>query len=635
MSVLFGRWNFDGKAVDPEYIAKVRAMLGEHAPEGVTVCVKSTFAILHGALQVTEESVPGQPFVSPSGTFLTWDGRLDNRAELLSALGCRPTKLPDFAIVAESWEKQGPRCLGSLVGDWSLSVLNHYERTLILARDFLGSRPLYYLRNHRYVVWSSILEPLLLCRDESFALCENYVAGWLAGFPEAHLTPYEEIRAVPPACLVRITSRAATTEKFWDFHPNENHRCGSDAEFEERFRHLFLQAVERRLRSSFPVLAQLSGGMDSSAIVCAADRVAAAGGLRTVETVSYFDDSEPSWNERPFFTAVEAHRGRAGFHLNVASDGQLLPQRGGSFAVTPAHGGRPTDSQIRLAQYLTEGKFRVLLSGIGGDEFTGGAPTGIPELADLLSRADLRSFLRRAFLWAMASRKPLLHIIGKTIRTFLPRIGATHTKQWPMPWLTPRFARRNRKALEAGVTRFSWGGPLPTFQENLHALDGLRRQIACGELPPAPFCENRYPFLDRDLLDFLFNIPREQLVRPNQRRSLLRRALRGIVPDLVLDRPRKAFVATSHLKAVAADWRRITTLTESMLLDSSQVLDRNTFRKTLDEARRGGDVPMLPAMRALRIEWWLQDADVGELFRSAERAGTYPLLLNRPEAGSS
>ena len=85
MSILFGRWNYDGKAVDPEYIGKVRTMLDAQSPDGVTICLKSTFVILYGALHVTEESRrEHQPAISPSGIFLTWDGRLDNRAELLS-----------------------------------------------------------------------------------------------------------------------------------------------------------------------------------------------------------------------------------------------------------------------------------------------------------------------------------------------------------------------------------------------------------------------------------------------------------------------------------------------------------------------------------------------------------------------
>jgi asparagine synthase (glutamine-hydrolysing) len=629
VSILFGRWNFDGKAVDPEYLGKVRAMLDTRSPDGVTLCVKGTFAMLYGALHITEESRrEHQPAISPTGNFLAWDGRLDNRPELLARLDHRSSEPSDLEIVAASWEKDGARGLGRLLGDWSLCVLNHYERTLILAKDFLGPRPLYYLRTDRYVAWSSLLDPLVLFSGERFTLGEEYVAGWLAGFPEAHLTPYNEIRAVPPASFVRITSRSTNIERHWRFHPEPVSQLKSDAEYEERFRVLFFDAVKRRLRSACPVIAELSGGMDSSSIVCAADRLAANENKRPVETVSFFNDSEPNWNERPYYAAVEALRDHKGFHLNVASDGRFVPDRDGSFPATPAYGARLPDPHVELVRFLAKGNFRVLLSGVGGDEFTGGVPTGIPELADHLSRGDLRRFLQRAFLWAIASRKPVLQVMGKTMRTFLPALWATASvSPCPTPWLTQSFLRRNRRTLRAGVTRFRWFGPLPTFEENLRALDGLQRQIACAELAPAPSCEKRYPFLDRDLLEFLFNIPREQLVRPGQRRSLLRRALRGIVPDVVLNRQRKAFVVTSHLKAIAADWERISVLTERMVLESRHTLESAVLRKVLERARHGNEVPLLPLMRVLRVEWWLQDSRIQELFGNCPRGDTEDLFL--------
>jgi asparagine synthase (glutamine-hydrolysing) len=616
VSVQFGIWNFDGRPVDPEFLGKVRATIAAHASDGVTTCVKGGFAILHGALHVTQESQnEQQPAISPAGSFLTWDGRLDNRAELLSQLGSCGPDATDLSIAATAWERAGARCLAGLVGDWSLSVLSRYERTLLLAKDFLGARPLFYLRTERYVAWSTLLDPLVLVSGERLTLSEEYIAGWLAGFPEVHLTPYNEIRSVPPASLVRITASTTSVETYWHFKPHSVSQVSSDAEYEERFRLLFSDAVRRRLRSARPVIAELSGGMDSSSVVCVADQLVASQDQQPVQTVSFFDDTEPNWNERPYFAAVEALRGRAGFHLNVARDGRFVPERDGSFPVTPAQGARPSESHAELARFLAAGGFRALLSGVGGDEFTGGVPTGIPELADLLWGGHLRTFLQRALSWAMATRKPVLYMIGRTMQTFLSSLwGSASRKQWPMPWLTPSFANRHRKILRARVTRFEWSGPLPTFQENLLVLDGLQRQIACAGHSPTPACEKRYPFLDRDLLEFLFNVPREQLVRPNQRRSLLRRALRGIVPDIVLDRPRKAYVVTSHLKAIAADWQNVSSLTARMVLESRQILDSAILRKTLEQARRGEDVPLLPAMRALRAEWWLADPGIQRLF---------------------
>jgi asparagine synthase (glutamine-hydrolysing) len=636
VSVQFGLWNFDGRPVDAEYLGKVRAMFAAHSPDGVTACVKGGCALLHGALHVTQESRnERQPAISPAGRFLAWDGRLDNRTELLSWLDrCGPDPT-DLSIVAAAWERQGARCLGGLVGDWSLSVLSHHERTLLLAKDFLGARPLFYLLTPQYVAWSTLLNPLVLVSGGRLTLSEEYLAGWLAGFPAAHLTPYNEIRSVPPASFVRITPGAASVESYWHFASQPVSQASSDAEYEERFRALFFDAVRRRLRSACPVIAELSGGMDSSSIVCVADKIVASENREPVETVSFFDDSEPNWNERPYFAAVEALRGRAGFHLNVARDGRFVPERDGGFPVTPAYGARQSEPHAQLAQFLGAGDFRVLLSGVGGDEFTGGVPTGIPELADLLRGGHLRRFLKRALSWAMAARQPVLYLIGRTLQTFLCGLGVSASrKQWPMPWLTSAFAHRHRRILTARVTGFRWSGPLPTFQENLLVLDGLQRQIACAGHSPTPACEKRYPFLDRDLLQFLFNVPRGQLVRPNQRRSLLRRSFRGIVPDLVLDRPRKAFVVTSHLKAIAADWQNVSSLTERMVLESLQILDSAILHKTLEQARRGEDVPLLPAMRALRAEWWLRDPGIQKLFEitTGVNAKTFPVDASDQDA---
>src|SRR5262249_37479016 len=157
-----------------------------------------------------------------------------------------------------------------------------------------------------------------------------------------------------------------------------------------------------------PVAAELSGGLDSSAIVCAADLVAGREG-HLVETVSFFDPGEPHWNEQPYFLAIEAARQRPGFHLNVNPEGRLGPQHNAAFPVTPAHGALPSPAEARLAEWLREGGFRVLLSGIGGDEFTGGVPTGIPELADAVRSGEIGRFLRRGLLWSLAAREPLLH----------------------------------------------------------------------------------------------------------------------------------------------------------------------------------------------------------------------------------
>src|SRR5882762_1862451 len=124
-------------------------------------------------------------------------------------------------------------------------------------------------------------------------------------------------------------------------------------------------------------------------------------------------------------------------------------------------------------------------------------------------------------------------------------------------------------------------GPRPTFQANISALESLRRQLACQTLPSGPPYVKCYPYLDRSLLEFAYSIPREQLVRPGQRRSLMRRALLGIVPNEIFERKRKAFVARRPRAAISAEWARLWALSQHMNSSSLGIVDRKSFLESL------------------------------------------------------
>src|SRR6202021_612527 len=112
-----------------------------------------------------------------------------------------------------------------------------------------------------------------------------------------------------------------TVSKYWDFDPGKRIRYRIDAEYEEHFRSALATAVQRRLRSDRPILAELSGGMDSSSIVCIADTVIArsAAECPRLDTITWYDESKPNWGELPHFTKVEEKRGRVGYHIDAGA----------------------------------------------------------------------------------------------------------------------------------------------------------------------------------------------------------------------------------------------------------------------------------------------------------------------------
>jgi len=302
MSVQFGRWNFEGRPPDQGYIEKVTTTLAPFGPDGSESYSQGGVKILYGAFHTTKESqCEMQPYVCVSGTVITWDGRLDNRAELINRLrDSSSIDFTDVAIVAAAYEKWGGGCFAHLIGDWALSIWNPVERSLLLAKDPIGTRHLYYSFDKNQITWSTILDPLVRFAGKTFEICEEYIAGLFAVFHAAHLTPYIGIHAVPPSASVFLQPGKHIVSKYWDFDPEKRIRYRTDAEYEDSFRTVFAEAVRRRLRSDRPILAELSGGMDSSSIVCMADSIIARGAAESprLDTISWYNDSHHNLDER-------------------------------------------------------------------------------------------------------------------------------------------------------------------------------------------------------------------------------------------------------------------------------------------------------------------------------------------------
>jgi len=616
MSVQFGRWNFEGQPAATDYIEKVSAALAPYGPDSNESYSNGDILILYRAFHTTKESRrETQPYVCQSGSVLTLDGRLDNRTNLIDELRSPVTvESTDIAIVAAAYSRWKRGCLAKLIGDWALSIWDPTDRSLVLAKDPIGARHLYYSIERDHVTWSTILDPLVLFAGKTFALNEEYVAGWFSMFPATHLTPYAGLHAVPPSSTVLLRSEKHIVRKYWDFDPTKRVRYQTDAEYEEHFRTVFAKAVQRSLRSDSPILAELSGGRDSSSIVCMADTIMAHGAAEAprLDTLSMYDDSEPNWNERPYFTKVEEKRGHSGWHIDVGSKGRKERNEAElhsespnvRFAAVPGKGGR---SWPEFAKCIISQQNRVVLSGIAGDEVMGGVPTPTPELEDLMATCQLKTLAHSLKVWALEQRKPWFHLFLQAAKGFFPPtvLGVAECVR-PPAWLKSDFVRRHRAPLTGYPSRLRLFGPPPSFQESVSTLDALRRQLACNAPPLDPPYEKRYPYLDRDLLEFMFSVPPEQLVRPTQRRSLMRRALVGIVPDEILNKKSKAFVVRTPLVTITNEWTSFVETTQDMVSSSLGIVDSELLLATLEKGRRGEEIPTVALMRTISVENWLK-----------------------------
>jgi len=206
VSVQFGRWQFEGQSPQPDYLAKVSEILSPYGPDGKCSYAEAGATILYFPFHTTEEShKEAQPHRLRSGSVLTWDGRLDSRKELIRLLQ-QPLsqESSDLEIVAAAYERWGTVSFAKLIGDWALSVWDPTGPTLVLAKDAIGTRHLFYANDKDQVTWCTVLDPLVLLANRRFGVEEEYIAGWLGHFPATHLTPYVGIHSVPPSCFVSL-----------------------------------------------------------------------------------------------------------------------------------------------------------------------------------------------------------------------------------------------------------------------------------------------------------------------------------------------------------------------------------------------------------------------------------------------
>jgi asparagine synthase (glutamine-hydrolysing) len=609
MSVQFGIYSRDGGPVEEEVLAQIQDSLVPYAPDGVSVLRRNSCALLFGSFATGRYVDAPQPYRLGTGDWLMWDGRLDSRHDLFRTDQKLTTQSTDLEIVARSCERLGTEVFSQLVGDWAISIFSEDRVEVLLARDFIGARPLFYSVNSNHVAWSTVIEPLVLIEGGMPKFSEAYIAGWLSSFPQASLTPYERVRSVPAASLVRLQCGKTSVRRYWDFDPAQSIRYRKDQDYEEHFRWTFREAVRRRIVSAKPVLAELSGGLDSSSIVCITDSVLASeeGLAPRLDTVTYFDNAEPNWDELPYARTVEEKRGRPGFHIDVGPESfESRVEINSRFRVVPTSPYARSTAADSFSRFVSERGYRAVLSGLGGDEMMGGVPTPMPELADLLVGLNATAFFRQSFAWALAKRKPLLGVWSTLLEQFLPHGRPfSHRSGTQLTWLQKAFVARTARHRHGPSRRMKLTGSRPSFQANLLAVESCRAQLSSVALESNPPYEWRYPFLDRDLVCFCLAVPREQMVRPRERRSLMRRSLAGVVPREILDRSRKAYVSRAPVKIAGADYGRLRS-SGPLLSAELGIVDGKELARVVQNAEQGRDVATVPLLRTLALEDWLR-----------------------------
>lgn len=379
MSGIVGIIHFDGKPVEPGLIEKMTGAMAHRGPDGINHWVKGSVALGQCMLRTTPESLEEhQPLANEDESLvLVFDGRLDNREELRDELlkqGVWQRTRSDAELVLEAFQLWGEDSPRHLLGDFAYAVWDDHRRRLFCTRDHMGARPLYYTRNSQILAFASEDEALLGLPGVSNRPNEELIAHLLVpsfiSFEDDARSWLRDISALLPARYLTISSSGAfRIETYWQLEPGEESVYASDRECEEAFLAVFGEAVRCRMRSSGPVAAMMSGGMDSASIAAMVKRLLPAMPGKEFHTYSAIADDPSTCVESQCIQSLTRDLGDNAHFVSVPSfQGMVGLDDLIETAWSKAH---PVDNSILLPAMMClaagRNNHRVLLHGVSGD----------------------------------------------------------------------------------------------------------------------------------------------------------------------------------------------------------------------------------------------------------------------------
>ncbi|MFI6439718.1 asparagine synthase (glutamine-hydrolyzing) [Streptomyces sp. NPDC050759] len=578
----------------------VRAMtdsLQRRGPDAQGVWLSANAALGHRRLAVIDIEGGGQPMVTgrrgqDGPVVLTYSGELYNYRELreeLRSLGHRFGTDSDTEVALHAYLEWGAACPDRMTGMYAFAVWDSDREELLLVRDRLGVKPLYYHAYPGGLLFGS--EPKAILANPLFRPRTSEQKLPLLFNPRLALpgeTPFTDLRQVQPGHLVRMDRSGAHETPYWRLVSREH--LDDQTTTVRTVRELLADVVSHQLVADVPLCALLSGGLDSTAI----SALAAAGRPGTLRTFSVdFQDAERDFRpttlrpERDTPFALEAARHIGTDHTAVTLDPGGLPD---VVPATLAARDLPSLGQFDASMYLLFQEIRkhstVALSGEAADEVFGGYPWFF----------DQQTVWGDTFPW-LGNAPRLTDCLAPDLRARIRPQDDEHDRYATLRARVPRLpGESGLQARMREVLFLSLQGPL------LYLLDRKdRMSMALG-------LEVRVPFCDHTLLEYVWNVPWKMKIADGREKSLLRQAVGDLVPQSVLRRNKSAYPATfspEHAAGVRAALDRLLADSSSPLtgmLDTGKVralADSGTTMMTMAD-------PLHFLLPLIEVDRWLR-----------------------------
>jgi asparagine synthase (glutamine-hydrolysing) len=488
---------------------------------------------------------------------IVFNGEIYNYRELREELviaGYKFRSQSDTEVLLMAWVAWGEACLIKLTGMFAFAVLDREVGTLTCARDAFGIKPFFYAFNAKEFCFSSELPATVILRGTGAELNLQRSYDYLThgDYDSTDETFIDGIHQLEPGkiLVIDLNDGSMAASRCWWMPRVEPVANISLVDAAAELRRLFLDSVSQHLRSDVPLGAALSGGLDSSAVVCAMRHLEPDAAIHTFSFIAKDSPvSEESW-----VNMINAKVGATSHKIFVEPrelardlDDMILAQ-GEPFGSTSIY------AQYRVFKAAREAGITVILDGQGADELLGGY-NGYPgkRVRSLLDQGRLRDaayFLQR---WKQWPGRTLSHGLKLSASEYLSGDIYQHLRQLAGSDMRPGWL--DWRQLEERGVRLRFPRVLPNDVPGRRLMAELAISASRRGLPALLrhadrnsmrfSVESRVPFLTTGIADFLFTLPEEYLISPQgETKHVFRQAMRGIVPDAVLDRRDKIGFAT-------------------------------------------------------------------------------------------
>jgi asparagine synthase (glutamine-hydrolysing) len=564
MCGITGIVNLDNNRINKKILLAMNQALKHRGPDDEGFWIENNIGLAQRRLSILDLSPLGhQPmFYDRKNLVIVFNGEIYNYIEIrdeLLKLGYKFRSQTDTEVILAAYQEWGIECLKKFNGMWAFVLYDRRQNQIFAARDRMGVKPFYYFFDKNKFLFASEIKAILKhpevkAKPNDKIVWDFLICGLVDHDEETFFSGVKELR--PGHYLVlKIENWQLKIKKYWDLNPEAKTIYQKDADYASRFRELFIDSVKLRLRSDVPLGTCLSGGLDSSSIVCVVnkflkkeEKIAQIGRWQKTFSAVYDDKKYPGCDERQFIKEV-VQKTQVRSYLVFPLATKLVRE----IRDVIYHQDYPFSSTSIYAQWnvfrlAKENGIKVMLDGQGADEqLAGYHPFFGIYWGQLMRNGQTWTLIKEAYNYSRSHQASFYQVL-KDLLIDLVRKGAVGD-------FLARFVKNQWPEYNLFVShwRNQYQSPpmiQPTdnvFKNALHSgfKIGLVSLLRYEDRNSMAFSiESRVPFLDYRLVEFIYSLPDNQKIRNGQTKWVMRQALKGILPEKIRNRQDKIGFAT-------------------------------------------------------------------------------------------